>query len=311
MINQWLDYGDPALVKALEIRAHPDFTRDDILNQLSKSENSEKLLFSISSLLLGSFVFPWDNGIYRNLTSLILAGCTRVTVSELYHILTACSQTLALLELTRAITIEDDTRGRSKYAPVVLHSLKALNLGGVYPANLALLFSLIAIPNFHELDASLPAHEDGQKLLEKFFARCPQLATLYYESVESQGPDWLASQLFRSLPCVNNLLIVHGFRFLDEESTDEDLSESSAPHIPNLILLNCSLTFRVLSSLITKHRVQNLRLELCEIGSLHAGLMDHLRRSLNESFPTLKLTVSNEDSTVLYPIRQPRIWSLA
>ncbi|KAG8753153.1 hypothetical protein FRC12_011662 [Ceratobasidium sp. 428] len=90
LVNQWLDYGDPALANALSLRAS-NLAGKDVLNQMRQSENSKKLLSSISSLRLGGFVFPWDSGIYRNLTSLILFNAFHVTTSELHRILAASS----------------------------------------------------------------------------------------------------------------------------------------------------------------------------------------------------------------------------
>ncbi|KAG8784501.1 hypothetical protein FRC12_018627 [Ceratobasidium sp. 428] len=233
VINHWLDYGNPTLAKTLDMdtmdAARPSTDGYGFLARISQSENSKKLLSSISTLRLEGSTFPWDSGIYRGLTSLILFTYREVQVSvpQIHSVLAASSQTLAVLKLS-FLTIIGSLEGRNKHAAIVLDKLNTLNLqciGG--QESTALLLPLIALPNPpRNLDVALRAHKEAQDVYNKFLAQSP-LSTFYYEETRFGQQSWLASQLFRSLPCVNNLLVLRDFQFLDEPDADEDLLEQN------------------------------------------------------------------------------------
>ncbi|KAG8783072.1 hypothetical protein FRC12_020138 [Ceratobasidium sp. 428] len=311
-INHWLDYGDPALAKVLDMNvtdaAFPSIEGYNILTRISQSKNSEKLLSSISTLRLEGSALPWDSSVYRGLTSLILFthGEVKVSVPQIYSVLAASSQTLVVLKLSFFI-ITAGVEGGSRYVPIVLNKLNTLNLQSIGGReSTALLLPLIALPNPpRNLDVALRACKEEQDVHNKFFAQSP-FATFYYEESKFERQSWIASQLFLSLPCANNLLILRDFTFLEEQGLDEDrLSNSLSPHIPNLVLLLCSITFEVLSELITKHRVQTLRLELCSIRGSR-GSKTGWRRAMRQNHPNLEWTISSEDSTIFHPARQWR-----
>ncbi|KAG8711262.1 hypothetical protein FRC09_020690 [Ceratobasidium sp. 395] len=312
VINHWLNYGDPALAKVLDLdtvdAGRPSTDGYNFLTRISQSEKSKRLLSSISTLRLEGSTFPWDSGAYRGLTSLIVFTYqgVQVSVPQIYNVLAASRQTLAVLKLS-FFTITYGVEGRNKYVPIVLSKLNTLNLQSIGGReSTALLLPLIALPNPpRNLDVALRACEEEQDVHGRFFVQSP-FATLYYEESGFGQQSWLASQLFRLLPCVSNLLILRDFKFLEEQGADEGgLSNSSAPHIPNLILLLCSVTFKVLSDLITRHRVQTLRLELCTIRGSR-GSKTGWRRAMRQNHPNLEWNISSEDSTIFHPVRQWR-----
>ncbi|KAG8767975.1 hypothetical protein FRC12_005912 [Ceratobasidium sp. 428] len=302
MVNQWLDYGDPALANALDISTIA-IAGSYILAQISQSENSKKLLSSISALRLKGYVFPWDSSIYHNLTSLILFpfGGYEVPISQIYNILAATSQTLVVLKLAY-LTLMYDAAGQHRYVPVALNRLNMLNLEDIGPKSLVLLLPLIALPNPpHGLDVALPASLEAQVVLDAFLAQSPgPLATLFYQGGKSQCSP---VSLFRSIPCVNSLLILHGFIFRDELHTSGGVLDFSAPHIPNMVLRECIITLKTLNNLIVQRHVRNLRIETCRIVGIRGGVKA-LLSYLRQNHPALECAASPDDSTLSHPVRQ-------
>ncbi|KAG8754158.1 hypothetical protein FRC12_011283 [Ceratobasidium sp. 428] len=266
-----------------------------VRNQGKTYENLERMLLAVSNLHLDNARFDWTSSAYRGLVDLRLSLFPMATISssQLFSILSSCPA-LHTLKLGNLAVIRD-VEARMQPDPVLMECLEVLQLTSMEANSVGWVLSLTTLPEFRaELSISVDL-DSMEKRLAGVLTRS-KFATFYWYCSFGFSTHTPWKYLLKHLPR-SHTLVLHSFHLTPETwlGVSIDLSEF-LPLFHSVVFLRCELELEVLKRFVVLLEPQELRFELCSSFNTLQD-MEYIRSSLLKTYPELRCSISDTDST--------------
>ncbi|KAG8709068.1 hypothetical protein FRC09_000891 [Ceratobasidium sp. 395] len=319
-IQVLVSHASSGMMNTLRITKQSGAEQSESLNSLFAGRSNDAVLHSITVLHLHNVLIPSTSAIYHNLTDLRLQlhyNDENIPTSQLELAgMLAASPGLTILKLEFLNITPSEDWDENKV--VRLPHLKVLYLEGLCKESFVALIPILSLSDcLGALEVGIHRCYDGylEEIadLSQDFLRGARVKTLalspnldYHD-----GAQWALS-FSKTIPSLENLILeTYYLRDVREsrEKTDEpEIHVGAMSHLPNLFLMVHELNLEKLKLIVSGYGVKTLHLDSSRFYGFDGPSKSELKTALLESFPSLKCTVSDKDTTRHWPCRRFFDW---